>query len=561
MSVSPAVSPAGVLGFRLLGPLEAELDGTPLSLGGQKQRALLALLLVHAGEVMATDRLVDLLWGERPPRTATTSLQNLVAQLRKVLPPDVLVTRPPGYVLQVGEDQVDVDRFERIVRDARGQGAEQRAALLREALALWRGPPLVDFSFESFAQGEIHRLEELRLDVVEERVAAELELGEGAALVPELEALVAQHPLRERFRGQLMLALYRGGRQAEALQSYHDARRVLVDELGIEPGPTLQDLYRAILRQEGTLERRTPARHADDHFADVAKALLGGRLVTVLGPQVTEALAPDAGLPAPDEIASHLASVFGCPTEHVRDLAHVAEYVAVAKGAGPLYDELHVLFDHDCRPGPVHAAVAGLARTLRELGAPRQLLLTTNFDQLVEQAFRDAGERLDVVLYLALGQYRGKFLHVAADGRTTVVDLPNAYTGVSLDDTNVLFKIHGGIDRGPERAWDSFVVSEDDYIDYLAQAEISVVIPVTLAARLRRSHFLFLGYPLQEWGLRVFLHRLFGREKVAYRSWAVASGSDEIDHDLWRQRGVDVFDVPVDEYLARLRERVEAAAP
>jgi DNA-binding SARP family transcriptional activator len=556
-----AAAPEGLgaaLEFRLLGPLEVCADGTVVQLGGQKQRALLALLLVHAGEVLPTDRIVDELWGEQPPRTATTSLQNLVAHLRKVLPPDVLVTRPPGYVLRVEPEQIDAERFERLARKARGEEAAARAALLREALALWRGPPLADFPYERFAEAETRRLTELRIAVLEERLEADLELGLGRELVSELESLVAEHPFRERLRGQLMLALYRAGRQAEALQAYHDARRVLVDELGIEPSPTLNQLYRSILRQEGALEHAAPARRGlADHFGDVAKALLAGRLVVVLGAGANR---PDQ-LPRPDEVAAHLAHVFECPDERARDLAHVAEYVAVANGAGPLYDELHALFGRDCTSGPAQHALAALAAAVRARGAPAPLLLTTNFDQLLEQAFREAGEELDVVVYLALGRHRGKFLHVKADGAAAVVEVPNAYTDLSLDSTAVLFKIHGGIDREPSREWESFVVSEDDYIDYLAQADISVVLPVTLAARLRRSHFLFLGYQLGDWSLRVFLHRLFGREKVAYRSWAVGPEPAEIEQELWRQRGIDTFDLPPDEYLARLRERIEAEAP
>ena len=543
-----------VLEFRLLGPLEIVADGEALALPGQKQRALVALLLLHAGEVVAVDRLVDELWGEQPPRTATTSLQNLVAQTRKLLGPELLVTRPPGYALLVDGDQIDVGRFERLVREARGDTPERRVSVLSDALALWRGPPFADFTFESFAQTEIRRLEELRLDALEERIGAELDLGLGVEVVAELESLVANHPLRERLRGHLMLALYRAGRQAEALQAYHDARRALVDELGIEPGPALQQLYRSILRQEHGLERAPAETCTEDRTGDVAKALVAGRLVIVLGSDV----GPEQGsVPKPAELAAHLAKVFDCPASHSRDLAHVAEYVALAHGAGPLYDELHALLDRECDPGPVHHAILEIARALRTCGAPRALIVTTNFDQLLEREFEQNGEALDVVLYLALGRHVGKFLHLKPDGSATVVELPNAYTDVSVDDTTVLFKIHGGIDRRPQRDWESFAISEDDHIDYLAQADISVVLPVTLAARLRRSHFLFLGYPLREWSLRVFVHRLFGREKVGYRSWAIATELDEIERQLWRHRGIDVVDAPLEDYLARVRRRVE----
>jgi DNA-binding SARP family transcriptional activator len=557
--MTSAMGAPAEIAFRLLGPLEVEVGGAMLPLGGQKQRALLALLLIHAREVVPTDRLVDELWGERPPKTATTSLQNFVAQLRKVLPADVLVTRSPGYLLRVGPDQLDLWRFEHLVRKARAEDAAHRADTLREALDLWRGSPLADFSYEGFALGEIRRLTELRLDVIEERIDAELELGAGGELVAELERVVADQPLRERLRGQLMLALYRAGRQAEALQSYHDARHALVEELGVEPGPALQHLYRSILRQEGALERAKPAEPVTDHVGDVARALLAGRLVVVLGPAASRGgESGEEPVPGPDEVVAHLARVFDCPRERARDLAHVAEWVAVAKGAGPLYDELHALF-HRGTPGPVHRALAELAGVVRAHDAPPQLLLTTGFDRLLEQAFGETNQELDVVLYLAFGRHRGKFLHLRADGHSTVVEIPNAYTDLSSERT-VLFKIHGGVDVRPEREWESFVVSEDDYIDYLAQADISVVLPVTLAARLRRSHFLFLGYQLDEWSLRVFLHRMFGREKVAYRSWAVGSAGDEIERELWRQRGIDTFDLPLEEYLARLRGRVEAEA-
>ena len=247
--------------FRILGPLEVIDEGSAVALGGQKQRALLAILLIKAGEVVSTDRLLEELWGEHPPRTAREALQNLVSQLRKVLPRGALVTRAPGYRIELDDDQLDVRRFEQLVADAERQDARSRSQLLRDALAIWRGAPLTEFAFDNFARDEIRRLEELRLRVVEERIDADLELGRGAELVGELETLVRQWPLRERLRGQFMLALYRAGRQAEALGSFHEARRVLVDELGIEPSPALQALYRSMLRQEPLLERAVSSVH------------------------------------------------------------------------------------------------------------------------------------------------------------------------------------------------------------------------------------------------------------------------------------------------------------
>jgi len=247
--------------FLLLGPLEVLLHGNPAKLGGQKQRGLLALLLLNAGEVVPTARLIDELWGERPPPSAANSVHVYVSQLRKALGDGRLATRHPGYLLDVGPDELDARRFERLLGEGRAlrAGGDATAArrLLGEALALWRGPPLADLRHEEFAQGEIARLEELRLAAVEERVEADLELGLGRDLVPELDELVRANPLRERLRAQLMLALYRSGRQAEALEAYRRGRRILHEELGLEPGPALRELEQAILRQDPKLRGRS----------------------------------------------------------------------------------------------------------------------------------------------------------------------------------------------------------------------------------------------------------------------------------------------------------------
>jgi DNA-binding SARP family transcriptional activator len=240
--------------FRILGPLEA-IDGDRLlPLGGERQRTLLALLLTRANEVVSTDRLIDELWGDRPPKQALNTVQYYVSQLRKTLGADRILTRPPGYLIRVEPDELDLARFEQLSLDG-------DAASLHAALELWRGPALADLAFESFAREEAARLEELRLGVQERRIDADLEGGRTAELVPELERLIAEHPLRERLRGQLMLALYRSGRQAEALAAYQAARSTLVEELGIEPGSELQELERAMLRQDPGLDlvREPPA--------------------------------------------------------------------------------------------------------------------------------------------------------------------------------------------------------------------------------------------------------------------------------------------------------------
>jgi DNA-binding SARP family transcriptional activator len=244
---------------RLLGPLEVLDDaGQPVELRRQKQRALLAVLAMRAGQIVSTDRLLEDLWGEQPPRTAIGSLQNLVSHLRRMLGPDVLVTRPPGYVLTVGPEATDLGRFTRLVATAAELDARERTEALGRALALWRGPPLADLTFEPFAHAEVPRLEELRTLAREQLVEAQLALGHHAEAVPELEALVAEQPLRERVRALLMLALYRSGRQADALEAYAATRRFLRDELGLDPSPAMKALQAGMLRQDPALDAAAP---------------------------------------------------------------------------------------------------------------------------------------------------------------------------------------------------------------------------------------------------------------------------------------------------------------
>jgi DNA-binding SARP family transcriptional activator/ABC-type transport system substrate-binding protein/streptogramin lyase len=239
--------------FRILGPLEVIAGDRPLNLGGGRQRKLLAILLLYANEFVSSDQLIDDLWGEHRPDTAGKALQGYISQLRKALGADALVTRPAGYVLQVAPGDLDLDRFEQLVESAREAEPHEAAEKLREALALWRGPPLADFMYDDFAQSEIARLEERRLVALERRVEADLVLGRHEDLAGELAALVIRHPLRERLRAELMLALYRSGRQAEALDAYADARRTLVDELGLEPSEELRQLQEAILAHDPAL--------------------------------------------------------------------------------------------------------------------------------------------------------------------------------------------------------------------------------------------------------------------------------------------------------------------
>jgi DNA-binding SARP family transcriptional activator len=326
-----------VLEFRLFGPLEALVDNRSIPLGGPKQRALLTLLLLQANAVVSRDRLVEDLWRDNAPETSANSLAALIARLRRALPADVLITRAGGYELRVAHTGVDVSRFEDLV--TAGTGAltagdpSTAAAQLEAALSLWRGAPLVEFTYEPFAEPTILRLEELRVVAVENRIEADLALGRRAELVPELQSLLLEHPLRERFRGQLMLALYRSGRQAEALAVYREGRQILVDELGIDPSPALQQLEQAILRQdtgivapEATSESALTDLHADGAAEIPAtKAADEVRPVTVLFADVVGSTALGERL-APEEVKALVGECLTLMSRAVEDFGGTVQY-------------------------------------------------------------------------------------------------------------------------------------------------------------------------------------------------------------------------------------------
>ncbi|MBV8218346.1 MAG: AAA family ATPase, partial [Solirubrobacterales bacterium] len=244
--------------FRILGPLEVLERDVARPLGAAKQRAVLAILILHRGQLVSAERLADELWGARPPATAAKTLQGYISRLRKTLGDDLLRTQGHGYVLTIPPGKLDLDEFERLAGEGRIALSDGDAATaadrLSAALAVWRGPPLAEFTYEAFAQAEIARLEEARLASLEDRIEADLGRGRHDQLVAELERLVREHPGRERLRGQLMLSLYRAGRQADALECYRVGRRAMIDELGIEPGRALQDLEAAILGQDPALD-------------------------------------------------------------------------------------------------------------------------------------------------------------------------------------------------------------------------------------------------------------------------------------------------------------------
>jgi DNA-binding SARP family transcriptional activator len=240
--------------FRILGPLEVEADARVLPIGSRQPRALLTILLLDANRVVSRDRLMEALWGDGPPERAANALQVYVSQLRKALGADVIVTQRRGYLVHVDHGTLDLERFESLVAESRPLEPAAAARLLREALSLWRGEPLADLADVPYVEGERRRLEELRVGALEARVEADLALGRHAELVPELESLVREHWLRERLRGQLMLALYRCGRQAHALEVYRSGRRLLDEQLGLEPDDELQRLERAILNHDAALD-------------------------------------------------------------------------------------------------------------------------------------------------------------------------------------------------------------------------------------------------------------------------------------------------------------------
>ena len=336
-----------MLRFRILGPLEVTQDGVQLQLGGKQRQSLLVVLLLHANEPVASEQLIDELWGEAPPETAAKIIQNNVSQLRKLLRPGSLRTSGRGYLLEVEPDEFDAQTFERLADEGR-EALERRDARaasdsLREGLALWRGPALADFVYEPFAQTEVGRLEERRLAALEDRIEADLELGRHADLVGELEALVVQQPLRERLRAHLMLALYRSARQADALEVYKRTRNHLIDELGIEPGPALQRLEKAVLAQDASLEL-PPAAAAREPEAPVAEpeperearktasvlfaevlgltGALDPEALSALHSRAVEALSPVLvrhGGSVEEVVPNGVMAVFGVPTTHEDD--------------------------------------------------------------------------------------------------------------------------------------------------------------------------------------------------------------------------------------------------
>ncbi len=307
------------------------------------------------------------------------------------------------------------------------------------------------------------------------------------------------------------------------------------------------------------------------HYEAIIKTIVQGRVVLFLGEDANLCGRPadkkwvcgqSDALPSSAEVAEHLARNFEYPPGAPPDLVRVSQYISVVSGSGPLYEELHSLYDNDYEPTPVHRCFASTPNLLRDKGYPLRypLIVTTNYDDALERAFRAVDEPFDLVAYVAEGEQRGKFIHFLPGGEVVVIERPNEYRGLSLEQRSVILKIHGAVDR-PGAMWDSFVITEDHYINYLTRTDISNLLPVTLAAKLRKSHFLFLGYSLRDWNMRVILHRIWGEQKLTYKSWAILGKMELMEKDFWRSREVDVFNVPLNEYVAELGERLEGTAP
>jgi DNA-binding SARP family transcriptional activator len=409
--------------FRVLGPLAVVEDGRPVRLDRQRMRALLAYLLLHANELVSTDRLIDEVWGNAPPKTANASLQNYISRLRKAIGAELIVSQPPGYVLRVDPERFDLARFERLTAEARGAEPRERAEKLRAALALWRGPALEDLAFEPFAQDEARRLEEARLAALEERIDADLDLGRDRDLIGELEELVEEHPLRERFRSQLMLSLYRAGRQADALTAYQETRRVLLDELGLEPSEEVRRLQQAILqqdpalgaRQEGEADRAPDRRTVTVLFCDLVDSTeLASRLDPEAYRRLLERYFATVGAPIERHggtlekfIGDAVMAVFGVPELHEDDaLRAVRAAVELREALGDLDEEaaaewdvrvqarigvnsgeVHVL----SRPGEnlrISGAAASVAAHLEHGALRGEILLGEETHRLVRDAVR-----------------------------------------------------------------------------------------------------------------------------------------------------------------------------
>ncbi len=315
-------------------------------------------------------------------------------------------------------------------------------------------------------------------------------------------------------------------------------------------------------------ERALDDQALQEHYELVIAEILEGRVVPLLGAGVNLCGRPSEVvwehgqyqyLPSGRELADFLAARFKFPNEDARDLARVSQFAAIRLGPQSLYDELREVFDGDYPPTKLHDFLASLPAAQRQMvergelrAAKHQLIVTTNYDDALERAFRAVEEPFDIVTYVADGTDRGKFLHWPHEQDARLIERPNEYTDLDLGNRTVILKIHGAIDR-TDAERDSFVITEDHYIDYLTRTDISNLVPVTLAAKLRKSHFLFLGYSMRDWNLRVILHRIWGEQRLSSKSWAIQLDPDPIEQSFWAKREVDILEISLEDYIDGLK--------
>lgn len=298
--------------------------------------------------------------------------------------------------------------------------------------------------------------------------------------------------------------------------------------------------------------------------------MLNGTVVPLLGAGVNMSGRPPGTtydrphpdyLPSGAELARFLADEFEYPElVDLDDLIRVSQYVEVMEGSGELYQALHRVFDRDYRPGLVHTFLAELPPALCERGSGRQLILTTNYDDVLERAFEAAGEEYDLITYVCPNPVEpAAFTHLAPGASEPVrIVAPNEYAAVDPDRRTVILKMHGAVVRGGSHEMDNYVISEDNYIDYLAQTDVTSLLPATILRRLRYSHFLFLGYGMRDWNLRVILRRIWGTQKLEYPSWSIQRRPDALEAKFWADRNVTIYDYDVDDYIRRLRSALDA---
>ena len=305
------------------------------------------------------------------------------------------------------------------------------------------------------------------------------------------------------------------------------------------------------------------------HYRMVARKILAGAVVPFLGAGVNLYGRPHSVswqrgryLPSGEELATYLAGENDYPFDDPTDLLRVSQYVDVMVGHGPLYEELRSVFDADYAPTPVHRLLASLPSLIRAHKSDKTgffpLYVTTNYDDLLERAFKDAGEKYDLVTYIADGDERGKFRHTTPDGVAHIIAQPNSYTELRFDERPAIAKIHGTVVRQLQDN-DSYVITENNYIDYLSRTEIAQLIPINIAMRMKKSHLLFLGYSLKDWNLRVILHRLWGDEGTVYNSWAVQPNPGRIEERSWIRRGVELLDARLEQYICELGQALETS--